>query len=114
MQYSNFRKDVTISDWPYGSYRTTAYFHIQSDPKRGERAARTTVNPRNRKLSAPKFGTYSPHVRIADGEDGRTYILSLTEIGFIHVMRGDMKYQHEAIFERDERFVSLKAEMLKD
>lgn len=42
--------------------------------------------------------------RIVDGSDGRTYIAEYTTYGFISIMRGDMKFQQEAIFERDPRY----------
>ena len=91
MTYSNPRMRGVIQDWPNGSHRVTATFEVEQDPKRGERAVRTTTG-------SPKKLTYARMVRIVDGDDGRTYIAELTLYGHISIMRGDMKYQHEVIY----------------
>lgn len=96
MTYSNPRLAATIPDWPSGSKRVTAKFEIEQTPK-GERAIRTTTG-------APKKLTYAKMARIVDGDDGLTYIAEFTDYGFISIMRGDMKIQHEAIFQRDPRY----------
>jgi len=43
MNYSNPRLKAIIENWPNGSRRVTATFEIEHDPKRGERAVRTTT-----------------------------------------------------------------------
>jgi len=93
---------ATIENWPSGSKRVTARFEIEQDPKRGERAVRTTTGE-------PKKLTYAKLARIVDGSDGRTYIAEYTMYGHISIMRGDMKFQHETIHDRDPRY----AEMLE-
>lgn len=93
MKYSNPRMIATIENWPSGSKRVTARFIIEKTP-RGERAVRVTDG-------APKKLTFAKLARIVDGDDGRTYIAELTVYGHISIMRGDMKFQHESIFERD-------------
>lgn len=93
--YSNPRMEATIENWPHGSKRVTATFVIEKT-KQGERAVRTTTG-------APKKLTYSVRQRIVDGDDGRTYIACFTMYGFVNIMRGDMKYQHEAIHQGDPR-----------
>lgn len=95
--YSNPRMEATIQNWPCGSKRVTARFEIEQDAKRGERAVRTTDG-------APKKLTYAKMARIVDGSDGRTYIAEYTLYGLISIMRGDMKYSQESIFERDPRY----------
>ena len=100
--YSNPRMSATIEDWPSGSQRVTAVFSIETDPKRGQRAVRTTTG-------ATKKLTFAKQMRIVDGSDGRTYIAELTHSGFISIKRGDMKYDHESVFERDPRFAELLA-----
>lgn len=97
MTYSNPRMNAIIEGWPIGRQRCTATFSIETDPKRGQRAVRVTVG-------APKKLTYATKVRIVDGDDGRTYIIELTCYGFISVMNGDMKYQHEVIHDSDPRY----------
>lgn len=102
IKYSNPRMNATIENWPSGSQRVTATFTIEQDPKKGERAVRTTNG-------APKKLTFAVKQRIVDGDDGRTYILRLTDYGHISVMQGDMKYSNEAVFERDPRYAEMLA-----
>lgn len=90
-KYSNPRTTAIIPDWPIGRNRCTATFTVEQDPKRGERAVRVTVG-------APKKLTYASKVRIVDGDDGRTYIMELSQYGHISVMQGNMKFQHEVVF----------------
>jgi hypothetical protein len=97
LTYSNPRMEATIENWPSGRHRVTARFEIEQDPKRGERAIRATDG-------AAKKLTYAKMARIVDGSDGRTYIAEFTMYGFISIMRGDMKFQQETIFERDQRY----------
>jgi hypothetical protein len=97
LKYSNPRLSATIPDWPSGSKRVTAVFEIEQNPKRGERAVRTTTGE-------PKKLTFAKLARIVDGSDGRTYIAEFTSYGFISIMRGDMKFQHETIHDRDPRY----------
>ncbi len=99
LTYRNPRKDVVITDWPSGSLRTTATFHIEAN-KKGERAVRTTINPKTGRINAPKALTYSPKVRFVDGSDGRLYVISF---------KGTFDFSQEAIFERDPRFASVLA-----
>ncbi len=100
--YSNPRMQATIENWPYGSQRVTAQFHVETNPKRGQRAVRVTTG-------APKKLTFAQQMRIVDGDDGRTYIAALTMFGHITIHRGDMKINEESVFERDERYPALRA-----
>ena len=101
--YSNPRMNAVIENWPGGSTnRITATFSIETDPKRGQRAVRVTTG-------APKKLTFARQMRIVDGDDGRTYIAALTDYGHITIHRGDMKFHHETVFERDPRYPSLLA-----
>ena len=102
MTYSNPRMSATIENWPSGQHRVTATFTIECDPKRGERAVRVTTG-------APKKLTFARQMRIVDGDDGRTYIAALTGFGHITIKRGDMKYDHETVFERDPIYPELRA-----
>jgi hypothetical protein len=96
-KYSNPRMVAIIPDWPSGQKRVTARFEIERDPKRGERAVRTTDG-------AAKKLAFAKMARIVDGDDGRTYIAELTLYGHVSIMRGDMKLQHESIFPGDPRY----------
>ena len=111
--YTNPRMSATIENWPNGGKRCTAHFSIESDPKRGERAVRVTTHASPltevTSFAAPKKLTYAKKMRIVDGDDGRTYIAELTAYGHITIMRGDMKYNEESVFERDPRHTELLA-----
>ena len=100
--YSNPRMSANVENWPHGKQRVTAVFSIEQVPGKGERAVRVTTG-------APKKLTYARKMRIVDGDDGRTYIIELTSYRHISVMRGDMKYSHETIFEGDARYPELLA-----
>lgn len=98
--YSNPRIEAVITDWPSGRNRVTARFHIESDPKRGERAVRTTTG-------APVKLTFARRMRIVDGDDGCTYIARDHGHGMVSIFRGDMKYEHEAAFQPAPRYAEL-------
>lgn len=83
--------------------RTTATFTVE-ETKRGQRAVRITVNPKNGRTNAPKKTTYAKQVRIVDGPDNRTYIAELTEFGFISIMQSDMQHQAATFHPGDEGF----------
>jgi hypothetical protein len=106
--YSNPQARREINDWPYGQLRTTATFHIEADPKRGERAVRTMVNPKNGQTCAPKKLTYAHRARIVDGSDGRTYILE-DNVSHFTVMQSNMKFQQETIFPNNPRYAAVAA-----
>ena len=99
LTYSNPRMTAVVENWPSGSQRVTARFVIEQDPKRGERAARTTTGD-------PKKLTFAKLARIVDGSDGRTYIAEFTIYGHISIMRGDMKFQQETIHSTDPRYAA--------
>jgi hypothetical protein len=100
IKYSNPRMSATIENWPSGrTKRVTARFQIEQT-SRGERAVRITDG-------APKKLTFAKMARIVDGDDGRTYIAEFTAYGFISIMRGDMKFQHETIWLTDPRYAEI-------
>jgi hypothetical protein len=97
--YSNPRLLARIDNWPMGGARDnrgTAIFTVESDPKKGERAIRRTIDSKGHN-GKPKLLTYAHKVRIVDGDDGKTYIAELTRYGFITIMRGDCRYEEEVI-----------------
>lgn len=101
-RYSNPRMSATIENWPHGSRRVTAVFTIETDPKRGQRAVRTTTG-------APKKLTFARQMRIVDGDDGRTYIAALSNYGHVTIHRGDMKFHEETVHASDTRHPELCA-----
>jgi hypothetical protein len=108
MQYSNPRMNVIVEDWPYGSdMTTTATFRVEVHPTRGERAARTTLDPKTGRISAPHRLTYAHSVCFVDGDDGKLYILEDTGNHY-SVMKATMAHQHECVFPQDgERYAAL-------
>jgi hypothetical protein len=101
-RYSNPRMSATIENWPSGKNRVTAVFTIETHPKRGQRAVRVTTG-------APKVLTYAKQMRIVDGDDGRTYIATLTSFGHITIFQGNMQFAEESFFERDHHYPQLLA-----
>jgi hypothetical protein len=107
--YTNPTMERRVDGWPLGrKQRALAVFTIEQHPTRGERAVRVLITPEGRAF-APKKLTYAHKVRIVDGSNGRTYIAELTRSGFVSIMRGDMKYQHETIHEDNPRFGEVRA-----
>lgn len=104
--YTNPQLNLTVTDWPYGRFRTTAVFTVEKN-KQGERVSRITTNPKTGAENAPKRSTYATLSRIVDGSDGKTYIMQLTSYGFIKVMQSDMQHAYETIFADNERYTEL-------
>ena len=105
--YTNPRLHAEIDNWPFGSKRVKAIFDIEQTNK-GERATRITENPKTGGFNKPKKLTYARKQRIVDGDDGRTYILVLSEYGHVSVMQGDMKYQaHDSVHSDSDRHAEL-------
>lgn len=102
LNYSNPRMQALIENWPHGKQRVTAHFVIEKHPTRGERAQRTTTGK-------AKVLTFARKMRIVDGDNGRTYIATLSGYGHITIFRGDMKFSEESVFEKDPRFPALLA-----
>jgi hypothetical protein len=107
--YSNPRMKAVIDGWPIGSQRTTATFQVETDPKRGQRGTRFTIDPKTGKPTATKKLTFTRQARIVDGDDGRTYIAELSMYGFVSIMKGDMKFQAETIHSDDPRYAEVRA-----
>lgn len=108
--YSNPRMHAEIQNWPLGGKtRGFAVFDVEQTKGRGERGMRVTRKDSERFFSAPKRLTYARKCRIVDGDDGRTYLLSLTMSGHISVSRSDMQLNEEAIFPTDPRYADMRA-----
>ena len=103
MNYSNPRMSLLVNDWPYGKLRTTVQFTIEPG-KKGERASRTTINPKTGKINKPKTTTYAKKARIVDGDDSKTYIAELSEYGHICIMQSNLQYQQESIHPGDDDY----------
>ena len=106
MNYSNPRKNLTVTDWPYGRLQTTAVFSIET-VKGKQRAVRTTTNPKTGRINKPKKTPFSKIARIVDGSDGRTYIAELTNFGTVSIRQSNLQYQQEYISDNDSRYPEL-------
>lgn len=104
---SNPRKEDSIEDWPLGNGRRgTAEFTHETN-NRGERISRVTPNRQGRPCK-PKRSTYSESVRLVDGSDGKTHMLSFSS-GFVQVMSCDMQHSDFSVFAGDDNFEEYKA-----
>lgn len=109
LTYTNPTLYRLIEDWPSGKFKTRAEFKIEQNSK-GERATRTTVNPKTGRPNAPKLMTYARKSRIVDGSDGKLYIINLAQhFPMISVMMGTFDYGFETIHKEDSRYQELLA-----
>lgn len=110
LEYTNPRRHAVVEDWPLSANRRgRAEFTVEAKRGYGERITRQITDPRRGRTFAPKRGTYARAVRIVDGSDGRTYVISLSMYGSIGVLRGTFQYAEETIFEGDARYPTLRA-----
>lgn len=85
LRLSNPRTEAIIEDWPHGrNRRVTATFTVENGGNRGFRVARVTTGK-------PKKTTYHLRIKIVDGDDGKIYVLGLTEYGQIVLIPGTLK-----------------------
>ena len=83
MNFTNPRTHAIVPDWPLGgSRRGPAVFTVESN-KRGERISRVTTG-------RPKHSTYGANARIVDGDDGKIYLLFVTEFLQVRAVPGTM------------------------
>lgn len=64
---------ITVDSYPYGRLRATAFFNVEYKPKKGFRSVFQTINPKNGRLNAPKYGTYSPAEFCYKTQDGHVH-----------------------------------------
>jgi hypothetical protein len=104
-ELGNPRTEAIIEGWPIGRQRCRAWFAVETGP-RGERASRRTENRDRTGWNAPKLTTYALRTRIADGDDGRTYIVR--DVGsHINVLQGDMQHDAGNAFPGDPQHAAL-------
>lgn len=110
LSYSNPRMHAEIGNWPMGGTRRgVAIFNVESKAGKGERAVRVTRRDGETRVTSPKALTYARKVRIVDGDDGKTYVLNLTEFGFISVMQSNMQFGQEQVFYDNPRYAEIRA-----
>lgn len=91
VKFSNPRRHAEFNDWPSGGKRVNCVFNVESHPKRGERVSRITTGK-------PKYTTYHDKCAIVDGDDGKTYILTLVGyMSMVAVYRSDFMMANEAM-----------------
>ncbi len=101
--FSNPRLVAEFTDWPSGGKRVPCRFAVEEHPSRGWRISRTTTGK-------PKYTRYTGPACIVDGDDGRTYLLSIAPPiygGFVSVHASDFmdarwRDGNSSVFERDE------------
>lgn len=98
MNYTNPRKFAQFNDWPSGNKRVRCTFQVEQGSK-GQRVRRVTDKPGCPGVEcSPKLTTFADKVLLVDGDDGRIYIMQLSnQYGMISVTCSDMKYSHETI-----------------
>jgi len=109
--FSNPRLTAEFTDWPIGgSNRGLCKFAVEDGGKKGKRVSRTTTD-KNGRWCKPKYTTYSEKVCIADGSDGKTYILSYSKTyNFVSIHRHDfMSAERSGSFPKDDDFGTLVA-----
>jgi hypothetical protein len=108
VKFSNARLTAEYDDWPIGgSNRGQCKFAVEDGGRRGTRVSRTTTDKHGR-WCKPKYTTYASHHAIVDGDDGKTYILSLTDYGFVSIKRHDfMSAERSGSFNNDADFAEL-------
>jgi hypothetical protein len=50
---------IEVTEYPYGRLRTSAFFSLDFDKKKGFRSVFQTIDPKSGRLNKPKKGTYS-------------------------------------------------------
>lgn len=110
VKFSNPRLVAEFTDWPIGgNNRGLCRFAVEDNGKKGKRVSRTTAD-KNGRLCKPKYTTYSDHQAIVDGDDGKTYILSLGVYGFVSIHRHDfMSAERSGCFDSDPDFAEVVA-----
>jgi hypothetical protein len=51
---------LTASNYPYGRLKTTAFFSVEYNGKKGMRTTFQTIDPKNGRINKPKHSTYYP------------------------------------------------------
>ena len=83
-EFSNLRTRAEFDDWPFGRQRCRCVFWIETG-KRGERCCRVTENKTRTGWNKAKKLTFAARMVIADGNDGKTYVLALGGYGGVYV-----------------------------
>jgi hypothetical protein len=107
LKLSSPRREVVVEDWPSGRHRVTASFQVEAKDRKGERVVRTTTDSIGR-VSKPKRTTYHLKIRLVDGDDGRVYVLGITEYGQVVLIPGTLKTA-KYFYPEDEEYGAYRA-----
>lgn len=91
LEFSNPRLKAEFSDWPSGRDRVKCEFFVEDNGKKGVRVGRRTQ--KNGVWCKTKYDTYCKKAVIVDGNDGKTYLLILTNINSITVAYSDFMHK---------------------
>jgi len=61
---------IEVKNYPYGRLRTSMFFSVEFDKKKGFRSVRQTINPKTGRLNNPKKSTYHDVLILDQAEDG--------------------------------------------
>jgi hypothetical protein len=107
LTFGNPRTQAEFDDWPSGKFRVKCKFYVEHDVKRGFRVCRQTQDKAG-KWCEPKTLAFSGHCAIADGSDGKTYVLQIAaQYGFVSIWRHDFMTAWDSVFAEDARHAEL-------
>lgn len=92
LELSDPRKEAEVRDWPSGKRRVTALFRVEVSENWGERVSRITTKLDSvpESYGKPRRTAYHKKIRIVNGNDGRIYLLGLTDFRQIVVISGTL------------------------
>ena len=61
---------IEVKNYPYGRLKTSMFFSVEFNKKRGFRSVQQTINPKTGKLNNPKKSTYQDVLILDQNEDG--------------------------------------------
>jgi len=61
---------IEVKNYPYGRLRTSMFFSVEFDKKRGFRSVQQTINPKTGRLNNPKKSTYHDVLILDQADDG--------------------------------------------
>ena len=68
-KYFNTAHKATSESYPYGRLRTTAFFSLDFDKKKGFRTVFQTIDPKTLRLNNPKKSTYSEIIVMYENQE---------------------------------------------
>ena len=94
LMFTNPRREAIFADWPSGNKRVACKFTVENKVIKGwemERVARVTAKPKGG-WSKPKRTTYYNRCVIADGSDGKTYVLAYSQPNAVVIVESNLQY----------------------